>query len=393
MRVLIVSGGTGGHIFPALSVAEEIEARQPDARFLFVGSMNRGLKGVPLSRAARFVPLPVVGVPRTVSSELASVSFRFMASFDRCLRRIASFGPQVAVGFGNFGSIAPLLAAKFRHVPVAIHEANAIPGRANLFLSRFSDRVMVSFPRTVGLFPNGSAEVVGMPVRKEFTKARNRLGALANLKLSGTEFTLLVAGGSQGARTLNREVCRLLPLLQRLPQRIQLIHLTGKEDYSWVKACYERSSPPGDRGGRRWYVAAFEPRMKMLYDAADLILARAGASTVAEIIETGTPAILVPFPHATAHHQDENAGYLEKNNGAVVLKQRSSPPGRPIIPGLVETLRELIGDRERLREMAQNNRRLADGCAAGKIVDVLFEIARGEEVAVPRMGQRVTVRA
>jgi len=392
MRVLIASGGTGGHIFPAISVVKEIRRRRPDTQFLFMGSTNEALKAFRFPAcgarggASRVVPLPAVGMPRTISMGLAPFAFRLLVSFDHSLRRVARFQPHLAVGFGNFGSVAPLLAAKARGIPVAIHEANAVPGRANLLLSRFSDKVLVNFPRAARYFPNGCADVVGMPLRTEFMEARDRLGALAKLNLSGTEFTLLVAGGSQGAEALNREVCSLLPTLQGIADNIQLIHLTGRSDYSWVRACYDRSS-------LRSYVVPFEPRMKILYDAADLIVARAGASTIAEIVQVGKPAILVPFPYATARHQDRNARCLEENNGAVVLRQRMSTSGRASIPGLLEKVTELIRDSRRLREMSANNCRLANGSAACKIVDVLFKIARPEAVVLRGIGRRVAVPA
>jgi len=381
MRVLMATGGTGGHIFPAISVAEEIKRRRPETQFLFIGSRNKAVKELPFVRGAHVANIPALGMPRKVSVHLAPFAFQMLVGLDHSLRRVASFRPHVALGFGNFSSFAPLLAAKVRGVPVVIHEANAIPGRANLLLSRVSHRVLVNFPVAGRHFPNGNVQVVGMPLRKEFAQPRNRLGALAELKLSGTRFTLLVIGGSQGAHALNSQVCSLLPILERMSDKIQLIHLTGRSDYPWVRACHERSS-------LRSCVIVFEHRMKMLYDAADLVVARAGASTIAEIIHTGKPAVLVPFPHAASRHQEENAGYLRANNGAVVLTERPSSSGRePLVPGLLETITQLVGDPRRLQEMADATRRLANGPAAPRIVDVLFEIAR-PETAVATLSRR-----
>ncbi len=391
MRVLIATGGTGGHIFPAISVAEEVRGRVPDAEFLLMGASKGSLNDFCSVEKACVVNLPAVGMPRRVSVDLAAFAFGLVASFDQSLRRVASFRPHVAVGFGNFASFAPLLAAKVLRVPIAIHEANAIPGKANLLLSRFCDRVLVNFPCAARYFPDGDVEVVGMPLRKEFTQRRDRLGALAELKLSSTKFTLLVVGGSQGARALNMEVCDQIRILQPMSAKVQIIHLTGERDYLWVKRRYAGSTLQA-------YVAPFETRMKVLYDAADVVLARAGASTIAEIIGTGKPAILVPFPHATARHQDGNARYLEKNNGAVVLKQRYGSPGRPTIEGLGKKLLGLIEDRRRLQEMADNNCRLASASpggasAAEKIADALMEIARPEAVVYHEIRRGVAVPA
>ncbi len=376
--MLIATGATGGHFYPAISVAEEIRNRRPEAEFLFVGTPvraegTRACEASPLLRDACVVHLPAVGMPRRVSVALVPFAFGLLRSFGRSLRWVAGFRPHVAIGFGNFGSFAPLVAAKSLGVPIAIHEANAIPGKANLRLSKLSDAVFVHFPCAARCFPGRRVEVVGMPVRKEFTQPRNRPGALAQLKLSSTKFTLLVVGGSQGARALNLEICNAIGSLQQNADRVQIIHLTGKSDYRWVKRRYESSS-------LQVHVASFDSRMKLLYDAADLVLARAGASTVAELIHTGRPAILVPFPHATARHQDENARYLENNGGAVVLNQQSESSGQPAIPGLRETLLELLENRDRLEQMAENSRRLFNGSAASKVADALLRIARPEAV-------------
>ncbi len=386
MRVLIASGGTGGHIFPAVSVAEEIKSRRPGARILFMVATNKALRDLSLPTDATVVRLPAVGMPRKLSGDLAPFAFRLMVSFARSMRWMMNFRPHVAVGFGNFSSFAPLLAAKIRGVPIAIHEANAIPGKANLLLARLSDRVLVSFPPAARLFPKGNAEVVGMPLRKEFTEPRNRLGALAKLNLSGTRITLLVVGGSQGANALNVQMSNHVSILQSFSDKVQLIHLTGASDYQWLRRRYAASSIPA-------YVAPFDSRMKLLYDAADLVVARAGASTIAEIIQTGKPTILVPFPYATARHQDYNARYLEENGGAIVLKQKITPDGRVTIPGLAEKLLELINDTQRLQQMADNNRKLASGPAARNVVDVLFRIAQRESVPEHELGKRVAVPA
>jgi len=386
MRVLIATGGTGGHIFPAISVAEEIRSRLPDSRFLFMVATNKGVRDLSLPGDATIVPLPAIGMPRKLSLDFVSFVYRLAVSFGRCMREVASFRPHVAIGFGNFASFAPLLAAKMRGVPIVIHEANAVPGKANLLLSKPSDRVLVGFPHAARRFPKGKVKVVGMPLRKEFTEPRDRLGALAKLKLSGTKNTLLVVGGSQGANALNVEVVNIIVILQHLSEKIQLIHLTGAADYHWVRRRYAASALEA-------YVAPFDSRMKLLYDAADLAITRAGASTVAELVQTGKAAILVPFPHATARHQDANARYLEENGGAVVLKQLSSPDGRVSIPGLGKKLLELINDTQRLQEMGENNRRLANGSAARNVADVLFSVSRSDSIAERELRRRVAAPA
>ncbi|MDP2898472.1 MAG: undecaprenyldiphospho-muramoylpentapeptide beta-N-acetylglucosaminyltransferase [bacterium] len=387
MRVLIASGGTGGHVFPALSVAEEIKQQRPSARFLFLGAKKLAIEGLCFGEDARVVRLPAVGMPRRISTDVASFVFRLIGSFDVSFRVVANFRPHVAIGFGNFSSVAPLFAARLLGVPVAIHEANAVPGKANLLLSRLSSAVLVNFPGSAAHFPNRNVEVVGMPLRKEFMQPRDRLGALAQIqKLSSTILTLLVVGGSQGARALNREVCNTLPILQKRAGEVQVIHLTGAADYPWVRRRYEALP-------LRAYVAPFESRMKTLYDAADLVVARSGASTVAEITQTGKPAILVPFPYAASGHQDQNARYLEAKGGAVVLEQLTASRGQATIPGFGETLCQLIADGGHALSVMEANNPAGggNGNAAKKIADILFRIARPESLLCSDMRRRVAV--
>lgn len=369
MRVLIASGGTGGHVFPALAVAEQIRQHKPDARFVFLGARKLAIEELCFGDDSRVIRLPAVGMPRKISVDCASFALRMLASFDVSLRAVMTFCPQVAIGFGNFSSVAPLAAARLRGIPVVLHEANAIPGKANRLLSRLSSAVLVNFPAAAAHFPNANVETVGMPLRKEFMQPRDRLGALANIpNFCSTILTLMVVGGSQGARALNREICNALVILKKRSFKVQVIHLTGAADYPWVRRRYDALPFPA-------YVAAFEPRMKPLYDAADLVVARSGASTLAEITHTGKPAILVPFPYAVSGHQEENARYLEAKGGAVVLRQQISSRGQATIPGLSETLCELIGDRDRRRRMEAVNRQLVDGHAALKIANILMDFA------------------
>lgn len=369
MRVLIASGGTGGHVFPALAVAEEIRHRRPDARFEFLGARKLAIEESCFGDNARVIRLPAVGMPRTFSVDCASFAMRMLASLDVSLRAVTAFRPHVAIGFGNFSSVAPLAAARLRGVPVVLHEANAIPGKANRLLSRLSSAVLVNFPAAAAHFPNGNVEAVGMPLRREFMQPRDRLGALATIpNFCSTILTLMVVGGSQGARALNREICNALVILQKRSLNLQVIHLTGAADYPWVRRRYDALPFPA-------YVAAFESRMKPLYDAADLVVARSGASTLAEIIHTAKPAILVPFPHAVSGHQEANARHLEAKGGAIVLRQQISSCGQETVPGLSETLGELISDRDRRTRMEAVNRQLADGNAARSIANILVDFA------------------
>jgi undecaprenyldiphospho-muramoylpentapeptide beta-N-acetylglucosaminyltransferase len=352
-RMVVTTGGTGGHIFPAIAVADEIRRRNPLARVLFLG--GNGPEGDLARRAGLdFRALPASGVlGKGLKSLFATVWVgRGVIKATNALR---SFMPQVVIGFGGYAGFCPVLAAAMLGIPNAVHEQNSIPGVTNRLLAKFTRRVFVSFDDKLGLFPAAKVQRTGNPVRQQLVGVE---------KVSGEGRNLLVLGGSQGAKTLNDPIIAALP--QLIAARVNILHQTGRVDEERIRAAYALA------GADPSQVHGFVDDMAGAYGWANLALCRSGASTIFELAATGTPAILVPFPFAAHNHQHVNAVSLSKLGAARLLEQDNLSPA-----SLIENVLGLLDDTEALASMAQAAKSFAMPNAAAHIADGLEELCRG----------------
>lgn len=350
-RLVVATGGTGGHIFPALAVAAEVRRRNPLAEILFLG--GHGPEGALAEKAGvRFKALPASGVlGRGLKGLLSAVWVsRGVVLAARALRR---FSPDVVVGFGGYAGFCPVLAATLLRLPTAVHEQNSVPGVTNRILGKLVRRVFVSFDDRLGCFPAVKVVRTGNPVRAEITQVeREGFGARRNL---------LVLGGSQGARAVNTAVVAALPRL--LAARVNILHQTGAADEARIREAYAKA------GADPTNVFGFIEGMRGAYAWADLALCRAGASTIFELAATGTPSVLVPFPFAAHDHQRVNARHLADLGAAVLLDQ-----GEMTAQSLADLVIGLLGDPARLSAMSREARTFARPEAAALIVDGLEEL-------------------
>jgi UDP-N-acetylglucosamine--N-acetylmuramyl-(pentapeptide) pyrophosphoryl-undecaprenol N-acetylglucosamine transferase len=355
MNAVIACGGTGGHLFPGIAVAEVLHDRGHEVMLLI---SEKEIDALALSGHTTFrvEKLPSVGLPSAFSPALLGFARRFYESLAMCRSLYRNFKPQVVLGMGGFTSTAPVLAGRIRGVPTFIHESNAIPGKANRLTARIVNAVMLGFKECAPFFPKTHTEVTGTPVRTELVRldravARRKLGLREDLT------TLLVMGGSQGASGINRALIKALPFLQGV--RVQVIHLSGARDERLVADNYRRENIPA-------LIAAFHHRMEEVYSAADLVIARAGAASLAEFAAFSLPCILIPFPYATDDHQTRNAEIYARSNAAILLKE-SELSGEL----LARKIRELIEQPQLLQEMATNSSRLAPKDAAGHVANTM----------------------
>lgn len=309
LRAAIAGGGTGGHVFPALAVAEALKSRRPSARILLIGSA-RGLEGrLDLWSGYETV---MIDAPRPSRNPALLPAFgaRFAAAFARSYGTLSRFRPHVVIGTGGYASVTPVLAAKALGRPVILLEQNAIPGRANRLLARLADEVHTQFEDSVGYLPAAArVRVTGNPVRdKVLEAARRRLRRPADGR-----FTLFVMGGSQGASSLNRALASALPRLAAACPEMRVFHSAGSRDVQQARA---RLFASGLKG-RAWEFCRIPEE---LYATADLAVFRAGATGIAELAACGLPAILVPYPHAKDDHQRANARVLERLGACDVLE-------------------------------------------------------------------------
>jgi UDP-N-acetylglucosamine--N-acetylmuramyl-(pentapeptide) pyrophosphoryl-undecaprenol N-acetylglucosamine transferase len=355
MKVMIAGGGTGGHVFPALAVAEELRQRDATSEIVFVGT-EQGLE-------ARLVPaagyplrtMPAAGLKGvSVGGKLRSLSL-LPASLWRSRRLLREFGPNAVFGVGGYASGAVMLAAALGGRPTVLFEPNAEPGLANRLLAPFVRAAAVTHERAAARFGHKSV-VTGSPVRAEFFHARP--------KDCKPPFTLLIFGGSRGALAINRAVVDALDALQRSGLALRYVHQTGERDYPAVRTAYARR-------GINAEVLPFIEDMPARLAAADLAICRAGASTVAELCAAGRASILVPFPEATDQHQLRNAEALVSAGAARLLAQSQLSGER-----LAAEVAVLLRQPERLREIGAAARALARADAAARIADVIESVAR-----------------
>jgi len=355
MNAVIACGGTGGHLFPGIAVAEVLQNRGHQVMLLV---SEKDIDAVALSGRTNFQveKLPTVGLPSPFSPALFGFTRRFVESLALCRSIYRKFNPQVVLGMGGFTSTAPVLAGRFRGIATFIHESNAVPGKANRWTARAVSAVMLGFKECAPFFPKTRTEITGTPVRTQLVRldradSRRKLGLREDLP------TLLVMGGSQGASGINQALIKAQPFLQGVP--LQVIHLSGTRDERLVADNYRRENVPA-------YIGAFHHQMEEVYSAADLVVARAGAASLAEFAAFSLPAILIPFPYAADDHQTRNAEIYAHADAAILLKQ-SDLSGEL----LARNIRELMEDPQRLQRMAANCARLAPRDAAGRVANTI----------------------
>jgi UDP-N-acetylglucosamine--N-acetylmuramyl-(pentapeptide) pyrophosphoryl-undecaprenol N-acetylglucosamine transferase len=364
MRAILAGGGTGGHVIPALAIANELK-KSYAAEVLFIGTA-RGIENRLVPAAGYPLRLVRVGALKNVSlMTRAKTAFDLPRAVWDAGRMLNEFAPDVVIGVGGYASGPAMLAAVVKHIPTLAFEPNVVPGFANRVVARFVSGAAVHFEETAKYFRH--AEVTGVPVRQAFFD----IAVLDNKKRSGTP-ALLVFGGSQGAHAINEAMIRCLPELRRQAPGIHIIHQTGERDYDETLAAY-RSLLESDLGESA-EVSKFIEDMPTAFARADLVVCRSGASTVAEITAAGKPAIFVPFPRAADDHQRVNAEALASEGAAVVVEESK-------LEGvwLAETIATLLNDPRRLQAMSEVAQGLAHPNAARDIAAMAVRVAGIEE--------------
>ncbi len=359
MRAILAGGGTGGHVIPALAIANELR-KNYGAEVLFIGTA-RGIENRLVPAAGYALRLVRVGALKNVSlGTRAKTAFDLPRAVWDAGRMLNQFAPDVVIGVGGYASGPAMLAAVVKHIPTLAFEPNVVPGFANRMVARFVSAAAVHFEETAKYFRH--AEVTGVPVRQAFFEITPKRG--------GTP-TLLVFGGSQGAHAINEAMIRCLPALKRQAPGIHIIHQTGERDYNDALAANRSFTANVDESAE---VFKFIEDMPGAFARADLVVCRSGASTVAEITAAGKPAIFVPFPRAADDHQRVNAEALAQAGAAVVVEE-----SRLEGVWLAETIAALLGDAARLARMSDAARALAHPNAARDIAAMAMRVAGIEE--------------
>lgn len=360
-RIIISGGGTGGHIFPAISIANTFKGRFPDAEILFVGAEDRmEMEKVPAA-GYEIVGLPVSGFDRARLWNNVKVVARLAKSLCLARRTVRDFKPDIAVGVGGYASGPTLWMAAAQGVPTLIQEQNSYAGVTNKLLSRRAGRICVAYEGMEKFFPADKIVVTGNPVRQDLEEARGkREEALAFFGLSPERKTILVVGGSLGARTINRSVQGDLDKF--FASDVQVIWQTGRYYYNDASRHLKAY-----RGMPIW-CSDFITRMDYAYAAADLVISRAGAGSISELCLLGKPVILVPSPNVAEDHQTKNALALVERDAAVMIADKDAE--RELVPAALR----LVGDADRLAALSRNIQGMAQRHSAERIVDEIVRI-------------------
>ena len=370
MKLIIAGGGTGGHLFPGIAVAEEFLGRDSTNEVLFVGS-ERGIEARAIPRLGyRLELISAAGVKGKWLGAQLKGGLLLLHGYAQSRRILKQFKPDMVLGVGGYASLPVVLAARGMDIPRFIHEQNAMPGMTNKLLARFADRVFISLEEARQFFPEKKTMLTGNPLRRQILeslgKAKNPPSIPPLLK-GGSEhgaqggFHLFIFGGSQGAHALNVALPQALAKLDKRQKEITIVHQTGENDFSDVKQAYHNAGVEAD-------VRPFIDDMAREYRRADLIICRAGATTIAEITAIGKPCLFIPFPHATDDHQRKNAEALLKKGACAMLPEREMSPER-----LANVIAGLVDDHAALARMAENAASLAKIDAAQVIVDEMLK--------------------
>lgn len=360
MRAIIAGGGTGGHIIPGLAIARALQS-QYGAEVMFIGTA-RGLESKLVPQAGFELKLVKVGALKGVSlARRTQTMFDLPRAIWDAGKMLRDFGADVVIGVGGYASGPAMMAAILRGTPTLAFESNFVPGFANRVVARFVSAAAVHFDETVEYFPN--ATVTGVPVRAEFFMAPSAHDP--------NHPTVLVTGGSQGARAINKTFREGAPELMRRIPGLRIIHQTGERDFAETKAAYESAGLDVD-------VAPFIADMAAAFARADILVCRSGASTVAEVTAAGKPAIFVPFPFATDEHQKRNAEALTTKNAAVLVLEKDLTPER-----IENEISSLLMNPRKLAEMATAAKALSHLDAARDIAAMAANLimGKGEQAA------------
>jgi UDP-N-acetylglucosamine--N-acetylmuramyl-(pentapeptide) pyrophosphoryl-undecaprenol N-acetylglucosamine transferase len=362
MRALLACGGTGGHIYPAIAIAEALIKRDKKTEILFVGGINGMEKEIIVKKGFKFAGVNARPLIRRATFKNVINAFYIMKSFFESAAIISEFKPDVTVGTGGFASYPPVFVASLMGRKTLIHEPNVVPGAANKMLSFFVSVITAGFEETAAFFKGRPITVTGNPMRESLLRNRKKEG-LKKFGLSEKNKTVLIMPGSRAAKSINRIFMDALPRAAKELKGTQFIWMTGHDDYDEAAAKASRNRKV------KCAVVRFIDDAGLAYSAADAGILRAGAGTLTELEAIGLPSLLVPYPFATGNHQEKNAAALKESKAAIVILDRDLTPDN-----LIEAIRTLLNP-EQSAAMKKQLRKRYRGFSADKIAGIIVELS------------------
>jgi UDP-N-acetylglucosamine--N-acetylmuramyl-(pentapeptide) pyrophosphoryl-undecaprenol N-acetylglucosamine transferase len=363
MKVVVSGGGTGGHIYPALALINEIKRQNAKAEFLYIGTENGLEKDIVKRAGIPFKAIEITGFKRKLSFENIKTVTRFLRGVSISKKYLKNFKPDVVIGTGGYVCGPVVYAASKLKIPTVIHEQNSLPGVTNKFLSRYVDKVAICFEDAKKYFPEHKVVLTGNPRASEVLgqdagKGRQSLGLNSNRK------TVLIFGGSRGARAINEAVLQMMPFLKDKPY--QVVYVTGEVHYDKVMA-----EMINVKDHSHVIIKPFIHNMPEVLSAVDLIVSRAGATSLAEITALGIPSILIPSPYVTANHQEKNARSLSDHHAAIMLREQGLNGSQ-----LLSEIDNILLNETKLTAMKKASKELGIPDAASKLYQVMKETAK-----------------
>lgn len=375
MRIIVSGGGTGGHIYPALTIVRAIQKKIPDAEFLYVGTKDGLEADIVPKEGIPFETVNIQGFKRSLTPENLVRGARAFGGVVKAMGIVRRFKPDVAVGTGGYVCGPILLASSLMRIPTLIQEQNVMPGVTNRLLARFVSCIAMGTKEAAEHFPKGKRVFTGNPIREEVMRARSEDGK-EMFGLDPKAKTVLVSGGSRGARSINRA---MVGVLAHYAGRdgVQILHVTGKAGYDETMQSLKEAGVDLDAAGNL-FVEPYLYNMPQALACADVAVFRAGAIGIAELTARGVPSILVPYPFAAANHQEMNARAIATAGAARMILDRELTAER-----LLSVLAELLSEDAKLKRMAKAAKKLGRPKAADEIASRVIRLARGKkELAV-----------
>lgn len=361
MKIVLSGGGTGGHIYPALAIAREIKKINPKATFLYIGTEKGLEKDLVAREGLDFRAIEITGFKRSLSMENVKTIMRFLKGVSKSKKILKEFKPDVVIGTGGYVCGPVVYAASKLKIPTIIHEQNSVPGLTNKFLSKYVNKVAISFEESAHFFPKEKVVLTGNPRGSEVV---SHIGsrAIESLGVKPSLPVVLIFGGSRGARSINEAVLKNIEILKDKPY--QIIYITGEVHYQSVKEELDLVGTPANL-----IVKPFIHNMPEILPSIDLVVSRAGATTLAELTALGIASILIPSPYVTNNHQEKNAQALVKEGAAIMIKENELNGS-----SLIQSIDDVLLNKEKTKSMKEAAKKMGMPDSAERVFNLVKEL-------------------
>ena len=361
-RIIIAGGGTGGHIYPAIGIAKELQLLDPNIDIIFIGGASQLESEIVPKNGFQFLPISIAGFPRKLTLKWLPVTAKLFFAIIKSIHLLAKLQPNAVVGTGGYVSGPVLLAARIHQIPSFLQEQNATPGITNRIAGTWVRMAYLALDTAISYFPSNAVMLTGNPIRRSISAVKRNLKTYEKFGLASDLKTIFIMGGSQGATAINSLITDALEYLECYNQHLQLIHQTGKQDLQIVINKYGKSSV-------KHLIKPYFDRIEEIYSIVDLMVCRAGGMTISEITACGIPSIFIPLPYAKGNNQLANAETIT-NKGAGIILDQSEIDGKTLANYIIN----IVTDPTRLDDMSKTSLKLGNPEAGQIIAKSIYDL-------------------